>query len=345
MPWDTGTRDVGEPLWTAIAQEMKEVNADGVNGDTMRGIPREYREASDRTGHIIAFEPEVWLTDKAELAWNNLSWGYWWGYSFVPSVSQYKWLEPRHMVNVCNRWERDHTDDLQHAFFNGVGFESWENIWGIWNGITPRDAEAVRRIARIERAFPGLLVSRDWEPHLTGLPHGLFASEFPGGGQTLWTLVNRAEYDVSGLQLQAPHRPERRYFDLWHGVELRPTITTNNGVVSAGLSFDIEAHGYGAVLGTDAGLDRALEQLLGSMKARAKKRLADFSDTWHFLPQRQVEIQRTREAKTCPAGMVEIPGGAFDFVVSGIEIEGKDAVGVDVQYPWEESPGATTATA
>ena len=60
------------------------------------------------------------------------------------------------MVNVCDRWNRDKTDDLQSAFFNGVGYESWENIWGIWNGITPRDAEAIRRIAKIERRFARL---------------------------------------------------------------------------------------------------------------------------------------------------------------------------------------------
>ena len=41
------------------------------------------------------------------------------------------------MVNVCDRWNRDKTDNLQYAFFNGVGYESWENIWGIWNQITP----------------------------------------------------------------------------------------------------------------------------------------------------------------------------------------------------------------
>ena len=46
------------------------------------------------------------------------------------------------MVNISDRWNRDKTNDLQFAFFNGVGWESWENIWGIWNGITPRDAEA-----------------------------------------------------------------------------------------------------------------------------------------------------------------------------------------------------------
>jgi formylglycine-generating enzyme required for sulfatase activity len=36
--------------------------------------------------------------------------------------------------------------------------------------------------------------------------------------------------------------------------------------------------------------------------------------------------------------MVRIPGGAFEFVVSGIMVEGADRVGVDVQYPWEDSP-------
>jgi formylglycine-generating enzyme required for sulfatase activity len=36
--------------------------------------------------------------------------------------------------------------------------------------------------------------------------------------------------------------------------------------------------------------------------------------------------------------MVRIPGGKFDFRVSGIEIEGGNDVGVDVQYHWEDSP-------
>jgi formylglycine-generating enzyme required for sulfatase activity len=36
--------------------------------------------------------------------------------------------------------------------------------------------------------------------------------------------------------------------------------------------------------------------------------------------------------------MVHIPGGDFSFVVTGIEIEGTNDEGVDVQYPWEDSP-------
>ena len=36
--------------------------------------------------------------------------------------------------------------------------------------------------------------------------------------------------------------------------------------------------------------------------------------------------------------MVLIPAGKFRFKVSGVEIEGGDDPGVDVQYPWEDLP-------
>jgi formylglycine-generating enzyme required for sulfatase activity len=36
--------------------------------------------------------------------------------------------------------------------------------------------------------------------------------------------------------------------------------------------------------------------------------------------------------------MQKVPAATFDFEVSGIEIEGSNEVGVDVQYPWENSP-------
>jgi hypothetical protein len=38
------------------------------------------------------------------------------------------------MTHVCSRWHKQRVDDLQYAFFNGVGHETWENVWGAWNG-------------------------------------------------------------------------------------------------------------------------------------------------------------------------------------------------------------------
>jgi formylglycine-generating enzyme required for sulfatase activity len=330
MPWDTGTRDIGVPYWTAAARLMAEIGADGVNGDTFDGMPRAYRTASDQTGHPVVFEPEGSPRADEQLMWNNQSWGYW-KFPFAPMVSKLKWLEPRHMINVCDRWARDKVDNLQAAFFNGVGYESWENIWGIWNQITPRDAEALRRVAYVERQFADLLVSRDWEPYAPTLEYGVFATRFPGEGRTLWTVVNRNEYDVQGEQIVVAHREGARYYDLWNGAELTPRIA---GPVAV-LSFPMEANAFGAILAVDPGA--ALPDL-ARMRQWSTVSLASLSHEWKFLPQRITEIQATKTAAAAPAGMVAIPAGAFDFQVSGVEIEGSNWIGLDVQYPWEDAP-------
>ncbi len=333
MLWDQGTRDEGVPNWEATARLLAEIGADAVNGDTLDGFPRVFESAADRAGHPMALEPEGGFADQA-LAWNTMSWGYW-EFSFVPAISKFKWLEPRHQVHVCERWSRDKTDNLQHAFFNGVGTVSWENIWGIWNALTPRDAEALRRISKIEREFAPLLASPAWEPHTPMLRTGVFASKFPGDGRTLWTIVNRNEYDVEGREIELPNKDGIHYYDVWHGTELKPE---QNGA-KAVLSFAVEAHGYGAILATEGQAPpQELLRLLGEMAALARRPLHDFSHEWEFLPQRMVESAPSAAAKTAPKGMARIPAGNFDFRVSGIEIEGGNEVGVDVQYPWEDSP-------
>jgi len=334
MPWDTGTRDVRMPYWTATARLMAEIGADGINGDTFSGIPRAYKVASDATGHPLALEPELAPSSDEALIWNNQSWGYW-KYPFAPLVSELKWLEPRHMINVCDRWARDKTDDLQAAFFNGVGYESWENIWGIWNQMTPRDAEALRRVAYVERQFADLLVSRDWEPYAPTLEYGIFATRFPGAGRTLWTAVNRNEYDVRGEQMEVAQRAGARYYDVWNGVELHPRVADGKAV----LSFPMEAQGFGAVLEVMPGSEpRNLEATLAQMRDWARTPLASLSHEWKSLPQRMVEMPPSEAATAAPPGMVLVPGGEFNFQVSGVEIEGFNWVGLDVQYPWEDAP-------
>ena len=332
MPWDTGTRDPGMPYWEATARLAAETGSDGINGDTFHGLPRAYSTAADAAGHPLVLQPEGALDSDEMLAWNTQSWGYW-TYPLIPPVSRYKWLETRHMVNICDRWSRDKTNHLQFAFFNGAGFESWENIWGIWNQMTPRDAEALRRIATIERKFAGLLASAGWEPHTPTLQHGAYASKFPGSGQTLWTLVNRNPYDIAGRQIAVPHTAGARYFDLYGGGELPPVVEGGNAV----LSFPMEAHGFGAVLAA-AAPPGDLDAFLSKMKDLTGRPLRTYSKEWKVLPQQMVEIAPTRKPPAPPPGMTAIPAGAFDFRVSGIEIEGGNEDGVDLQYPWEPSP-------
>jgi iron(II)-dependent oxidoreductase len=333
MMWDQGTRDPGMPWTDAIASLMAEIGADGINGDTQDGVPLAFSMAADKLGHPLVFEPEIGPSDEA-LAWNVMTWGQY-QYPFVPMVDKYKWLEPRHMVNISDRWKRDKTDNLQFAFFNGVGWESWENVWGIWNGITPRDAEATRRVATIERAVAPFLVSADWEPMVPMLRYGVFASRWPLSQQTIWTIVNRNDYDVEGVQIALAPEEGVRYFDLYHGVEVTPAKNQAGRNV---LSFRMEAHGYGAILASPAGPDPTVQKLMSKMKDMSSTPLSAFSHEWKVLPQQIVPIASTKPPSGSPADMVKIPEAEFDFRVSGIEIEGFNDVGVDVQYPWEDSP-------
>ncbi len=332
MMWDQGTRAPDQPWPDAIAALMKEIGADGINGDTQDGVPLGFSLAAEKIGHPLAFQPEGSPSDEA-LAWNVMNWGQY-SFPFIPMVDKYKWLETRHMANISDRWNPDKTDDLQYAFFNGVGWESWEDVWGIWIGITPRDGEATRRVATIERGVAPFLVSPDWEPLYPMNHYGVYASRWPHLIETVWTIVNRNPYEVSGRQMEVPYLPGTRYFDLYHGVELKPET---NGQ-TATLSFDLEASGYGAVLAIAGEPSDAIKTLMQHMAELTRKPLADFSHEPPILKQTLVEIPPTAPAAEAPAGMVRIPGGSFNFRVQGVEIEGDASNLVDVQYPWEPTP-------
>ncbi|MHB1024009.1 MAG: formylglycine-generating enzyme family protein, partial [Acidobacteriaceae bacterium] len=307
MMWDQGTRPPGKPWPEAIAELMKQIGADGVNGDTQDGVPLGFSLAAEKIGHPLAFEPEGGPSDEA-LAWNVLTWGQY-RFQFVPLVDRYRWLEPRHQVNIQGRWNRDKTDDLQFAFFNGEGWESWENVWGIWNGITPRDAEATRRVSSIERAVAPFLVSQAWEPLYQMRRYGIFASRWPLRDETVWTIVNRNEYDVTGDQMSVPFQAGIRYFDLYHGTELNPTREGDKAV----LSFPIEAHGYGSILATPQELDPVMREFLSKMRKMTAQPLSSYSHEWKPLPQQLVDIPATQPASSAPAGMTFIPGGDYLF--------------------------------
>ena len=190
-------------------------------------------------------------------------------------------------------------------------------------------------MAKIERAFAALLISPNWEPHTPTLRYGVFASKFPGRGQTLWTIVNRNEYDVEGRQITVPYASGMHFYDVWHGEELKPEVSGS----TATLSFEMEAHGFGAILATDgAPAAGGTEKLLSEMHELSRTPLATLSHEWKVLPQQLVEIAPTKSANSLPLGMVKIPEADFDFHSAGIMIEGGNDVGVDVQYPWEDAP-------
>src|SRR5579863_3694476 len=316
MMWDQGTRDPGKSWSQAIAERMAEIGADGVNGDTQDGVPLAFTKAADITGHPLAFQPELSPSDEA-LSWDVMSW---WSSQpsptpLAPEIYRFKWLETRHMANISDRNNRTKTDDLQVAFFNGIGWESWENVWGMWNGITPRDAEATRRVATIERAVAPFLISPEWEPFYPTKSFGVFASRWPLKDRTVWTLVNRNEYNVSGRQLSVPIQEGMRYYDLYRGVELQGQREGD----TVALDFPLEAHGFGAVLMDHGQPATEIVALMSKMKAMTARPLTSWSNEWRELPQHVVAIASTKPSNATPPGMVEIPAANFDFQVQGVE--------------------------
>jgi formylglycine-generating enzyme required for sulfatase activity len=147
----------------------------------------------------------------------------------------------------------------------------------------------------------------------------------------VWTVVNRNEYDVDGAQLSVTTGDGIRWFDLYHGLEVKPIVQDGR----ATLSFPIEAKGYGAVIAVQGEPDATLNALLATMKAMTAKPLSFFDDTWKPLSQKMVALTPTRAYTHPPEGMLEVPAVEYDFKVQGIEIEGSDQIGVDVSYIWE----------
>jgi iron(II)-dependent oxidoreductase len=339
MIWDNGTRDPHTTIARSLTKEMAAVGANGLNGDTMYGIPADFLWAKDGSANYpLALEPEINMKTLNMLQWNTMSWAYYDDYIKNPGVSLYKWLEPLHQPILNDRWAQNKTDDLQYAWFNGMGYCAWENIWGIWNGIAPRYAEIVRRMHLIYSRYPQIFHSKNWDPHTPVLHAGVYASKFPGAGQTIWTFVNRDAKSKVGVQIQLPYNPQLSYFDIWNGTALTPQRNGN----TITLNFPIAGYGYGAVLAVNKSAPyNNFPGFLSKINQMAKTPLNSLPDKWHYLPQQLVAIPATKSYLNAPPGMVTIPAvKKFKFDVKGVEIEGDDIpTAVDVQYPWEKTAG------
>ena len=158
LPWDQGTRNTGQSDIESLVDLITTTNIDGMNGDTLDGVNRSFWEESLLKNHPIAIEPEGMYTYYQNISTNVWSWAYVTQPDpaenfFVPPVSTYKAMTGKHLIHVCERWATIRTDGLQYAFFNGAGYESWENVWGIFNQFTPRDGAALKRTSTILRQF------------------------------------------------------------------------------------------------------------------------------------------------------------------------------------------------
>lgn len=127
-PWDSGTRVHETPSIPdsyRMVELIKAVGADGVNGDTMDGMPEEWWRAAEKLDYPVMLQPELgfgafdWLHN---ITYNTMSWAYlpytgtisddvaWEGIADLPLVSKYSFLVSAHQAQICERWARQHVN-------------------------------------------------------------------------------------------------------------------------------------------------------------------------------------------------------------------------------------------
>ena len=211
-PWDTGTRRAG-PDTEELAALVRDLDVDGVFLDTLKEGGSELLARLDAARLGVAVEGESTLP-LARLADHPLSWAQWFADSAVPGVMRAKWYEPRHQLHHVRRWHRDHRDELQSAWLNGIGVMVWEVVFSSWVGWNAADAGWLRRMAAAQREHADLLSGGTWTPLVDlgaeAAAAGVYGSLFAAGDRALLALVNRgdAPFVVSwrGAEVKVPGR-------------------------------------------------------------------------------------------------------------------------------------------
>ena len=308
-PWDKGTRLGGEDHLAALARMAGDLEADGIFLDTMGKASREFRAKLDsvRAGVTLEGEDALPLQNIHD---HHLSWAQWFRDSAAPGVLRNKWVERRHMQHQIARWDWDHTAELHMAWMNGSGMLVWENVFGQWVGWSQRDRSILRSMLPIQRRFVALFSGEAWTPLVPTLHSGVFASEWGGGKERLWTLVNRKEKTSEGALLSVEARPGSRFFDLVLGREMK--ARTDGG--RALLEGRIGPRGIGCFYVIESTTPaKSLKSFL--KRQRILNQGAQYDPTPERSSARRVSIRRTSLPEQVPAGMVRIPAAEVNLTV------------------------------
>jgi hypothetical protein len=205
-PWDVGTRREPRSDAETLAALVSELGVDGVFLDTMREGGRDLVAALQSLDPppVLEGESRVPLDRIAE---HEMSWAQWFADSPVPGVMAAHWFDQRHLQHHTRRWNRDHSDELQSAWINGVGMVVWDAVFGSWVGWNERDASTLRHMVRVQRALADVLRAGEWTPLVDATPEalaaGVYASRFRTPTLTLWTIINRGTVDFTGYVIDA----------------------------------------------------------------------------------------------------------------------------------------------
>lgn len=306
-PWDVGTRRAARPDGDEFAALVADFGADGAFLDTLKEADPGFTRPLRRANPAIALEGESRLP-LARIGDHALSWAQWFADTRAPGVLRAHLFERRHMMHHTRRWNRDHSDELQSAWVNGVGILVWESVFSAWVGWNARDRATLRRMVAAQRAFSPVLIGGDWIPLTPEIPdkareHGVFGSRFELADVTFWTLINRDEEDFEGVVL----RSEDQVGD-WYDVTSGVPITSDDD----GVHLVVPGRGVAGVVrvGATAGQScRATARRLGTMSRPHVK-----DSAFPMSPAVRVAVQTIDGAVTIGEA-VEVPAGERSLTV------------------------------
>ena len=130
-PWERNTRfcdncsqNSDEEVGQHLLKLLNDTGAYGFNGDTMDFVSKDdYYSKYSMKG--VAIEPEGMGTAEMR-TWHTMGWGYWNNWNGpVPGIDLWKQaFDARWMTHACERWSKNHTNYIQTAYMNGVGFNA-----------------------------------------------------------------------------------------------------------------------------------------------------------------------------------------------------------------------------
>lgn len=299
-PWDTATRREEKTDIELLIDIMTSIGADGIFLDTMKKANADFRPRLDSIRKGIVLEGEL-PAELDILPTHHLSWAQEFKDRYVPGVLRNKWYERRHMQHQINRWNRDHSPELQLAWMNGSGIMVWENVFGQWIAWSDRDKSVLRAMIAIQRCFHEHFISEDWTPLVPTKSAGIFASCWQVGDVRLWTLVNRNDRDIDAEMLTVQHSKGDLYFDLIAGQQVNPLFEGK----LATLSSSIRSGSIGCFLACQKkNVDNKFAMFLAKMKQIAGK----FNANTQLPPMKPdlKKVFRTALSTAIGKGMVEI---------------------------------------
>ena len=217
-PWDKSTRQV-DPL-KAMAQLIKDTNADGVVLDTRGSSSSELQSAADsiKPGVVMYSEGMAIPKDMPGIVAGRVHDAIY----LPPPLNLNKFIKPDFAIfRVCQLSQGRLHREFAIAFFNGYGIEMnvfapgrphWiEEEYLYWG-----------KLVKILRENSSAFISQNWTPLITTTKDSIWANKWPSKNKTLYTVFSLIPEGFQGPLFSENFPVDSHYISLYHHEEISP---------------------------------------------------------------------------------------------------------------------------